>query len=146
MARLTALTIWLTTILGCVMPGSDRPLADRIVPCPCEVEGLAELPEEHPKVIISRDRNRSTSRFHPGAFVTYRVFDPATDPFAGNQCAYDTGGRLIVTGPAAGTPDLVSPERSVLGHWLLDVRPFRRLGWMEYHRQGWAPVFGSDCL
>jgi hypothetical protein len=39
----------------------------------------------------------------------------------------------------------VSPERSVLGHWLLDVRPFRRLGWMEYHRRGWAPVSRSDC-
>ncbi|QDV33477.1 hypothetical protein [Tautonia plasticadhaerens] len=146
MARIAAATVWLTMVLGCASPGRGLPLADRVVPCPCKVEGLARLPEQHTRLVVTLDRDRSTSRFHPGAFVTYRLFDPETDPVAGNQCAYDRGGRLISAGPAAGTPDLVSPERSVIGHWLLDVRPFRRLGWMEYHRRGWAPVSRSDCL
>jgi hypothetical protein len=145
MARIAASMLVLLLLPGCMVPGPDRPLPDRVIPCPCEVGELPLLPEAHPRVVISTDHPRSTARFHPGAFVTCRIFDPETDPVAGNQCAYDLEGRLIPEGPAAGTPDLISPERSLLGHWMLDVRPFRRLGWMEYHRRGWAPVSRSDC-
>ncbi|RUL87690.1 hypothetical protein [Tautonia sociabilis] len=139
-SRMLVTTLALTALPGCAAAGPRRPLADRVVPCPCAVGDLALLPAEHPRIAIDRDPDRATERYHPGARVSYRLFDPDTDPVAGNQCAYDASGSLIPSGPAAGTPDRVSPRRSLLGHWLLDVRPFRRLGWMEYHRRGWAPV------
>jgi len=120
-----------------------RPLAERVVPCPATIHGLDALAARRPNLVIREDGERAIDRYHPGAARVFRLFDPDADPIAGNQCAYDHFGHLITQGPAAGTPDLVSPERSLLLHWLRDVRPFHRLGWREYHRQGWAP-FGPS--
>lgn len=146
MTRLAMLSVSIAAMLsGCAMPGNREPLSGRVIPCPCDLDELGTLPDAHPNVVISRDSDRATARYHPGSFVTYRIFDPATDPVAGNQCAFDDEGKLISTGPAAGTPDFVSPERSILGHWVVDVLPFRRLGWMEYHRRGWGPISRASC-
>lgn len=146
MTRLAILCATLAAILsGCATPGNREPLDGRVIPCPCDLDGLGTLPDEHPQAVITRDSDLATSRYHPGSFVTYRIYDPETDLVAGNQCAFDAGGRLITHGPAAGTPDFVSPERSILGHWVVDVLPFRRLGWMEYHRRGWGPISRASC-
>ncbi|MEW4567596.1 hypothetical protein AB1L88_06975 [Tautonia sp. JC769] len=146
MTRIAAAIALLAWLPGCAgLAGHREPLEGRVVPCPCDLDGLAFIPAGHPRAIISRDSDLSTARYHPGAFVTYRVFDPDTDPKAGNQCSFDRDGRLIPAGPAAGTPDFISPERSVLGHFVVDVLPFHRLGWMEYHRRGWAPIALAPC-
>lgn len=146
MARIAAASALLLWLSGCAsLPGHREPLAGRVIPCPCDAEELAVIAADHPRAIISRDSDHATARYHPGAFVTYRVFDPDTDGMAGNQCSFDRHGRLIASGPAAGTPDFVSPERSLLGHFFVDVLPFHRLGWMEYHRKGWAPIARVSC-
>ena len=145
MTRISVAALLLILASGCAIDGPREPLAGRVVPCPCTVSELERLAEEHPGLVIHRDRDGARTRYHPGSFDGYRLFDPEVDPVAGNQCTYDSDGRLITAGPAAGTPDRVSPTRSVLGHWWFDVRPFRQLGWREYHRRGWAPISSADC-
>lgn len=124
---------------------AEQPLAGRVIPCPCTIDELERLPIDRPGVVIARDGSHATRNFHPGAARVYRIYDPDVDPVAGNQCAYDESDRLITDGPAAGTPDLVSPEVSKFGHFTRDILPFLRLGWREYHARGWAPVSDPSC-
>lgn len=142
--RWLPLCVGLLGMAGCVSPGSGQPspstLSQRVIPCPCDLTELAKLAKTRPSVVVRRDPRATSRKFHPGATDVYRIYDPTIDPAAGNQCAYDETGRLIPDGPAAGTPDLCSPEYSVRAHIRRDVLPFMRLGWREYHRRGWAPV------
>jgi hypothetical protein len=141
---LLPLLFCLAALPGCALPGKGQPgptsLSQRVIPCPCDLDGLAELAESRPSVVVRRDSDLAAQKFHPGAVDVYRVYDPAIDPVAGNQCSYDEFGGLIPDGPAAGTPDLCSPEFSIRAHFFKDVLPFMRLGWHKYHRKGWAPV------
>lgn len=148
MARIaaTAGVLLMMMASGCASVEHRPTIADRVVPCPCSIEELEQLGRQRPGIVIDRDGDRTTRRFHPGAMAVYRIFDPQTDPVAGNQCGYDASGRLITGGPAAGTPDYISPERSRLGHAIRDVAPFLWLGWESYHDRGWAPVSSGDCL
>lgn len=43
---------------------------------------------------------------------------------SGQQCCYNTSGRLIVGPPGGGTVDLYSPSSDFLQHQLQDVLPF----------------------
>lgn len=134
-------------LVGCaheVRRAAPAPLADRVIPCPCTLDGLGSLKSERPSLLVRRDPQRASRRFHPGAAHVFRLFDHDLDPVAGNQCSYDDSGRLIPDGPAAGTPDRCSPERSKLGHALRDVIPYLRHGWSEYHKRGWSPVSADD--
>jgi hypothetical protein len=86
--------------------------------------------------------------FHPGADSSYRIYDPAKDRLAGNQCTYSKDGRLITDGAGAGTPDYFSSEASVVDHFLIDVLPFIIHGndWQWYHQDpGWKPYSCPDC-
>ncbi len=79
--------------------------------------------------------------FHPGAASAYRR---RSEGISGQQCSYDRHGKLITAGPAAGTPDLISPEFSKINHFFADVLPgFKppiNADWRKYHAQPqWAP-------
>lgn len=145
MRRRAMMTCLAATFLsGCASPraASTDPttLGKRVVPCPCDMGRLWAMADYRPGLVVSRDCDATARQFHPGATHVYRLYDPAVDQVAGNQCSYDEGGRLIRSGPAAGTPDLCSPEYSLTRHVKLDVMPFLKLGWAKYHRKGWAPV------
>jgi len=98
-------------------------------------------------------------KYHPGAESSYRSYPAVrtTEGLSGQQCCYDAGGKLITSGPAAGTPDKVSTCRGengegnmktrllgLWGHYFKDVRPWIRLGWLAYNEE-WKPDQGQDC-
>jgi hypothetical protein len=85
--------------------------------------------------------------FHPGAATGYRSkhgYTSVPGTSHGQQCCYDTQGRLITDGPGAGTPDIWSPESDFLKHQIYDVQTWLRLGWATYNRY-WIPNRGSNC-
>lgn len=61
--------------------------------------------------------------YHPNAAFGIRS-KTLTVSGAGQQATYDADGRLITGGISAGTPDRVSPLKSILGHHAADVRPY----------------------
>jgi hypothetical protein len=81
---------------------------------------------------------------------------------SGQQCCYDTNGKLIKDGSGAGTPDKVSTckgenpdgtmkvrSSGLWGHYFRDVRPWVKLGgenngWIEYNKI-WVPNKGNNC-
>ena len=65
-------------------------------------------------------------KYHPGG--VYDLRQDVTKGKSGQQCVYDTDGKLITHGPAAGTPDLVGSQGSLGGHMDADVTPFE---WAE---------------
>jgi hypothetical protein len=65
----------------------------------------------------------NTLGYHPNAAYGIRSKKP-TPSGAGQQAMYDKNGKLITGGLSAGTPDKVSPHKSVLGHRDADVKPF----------------------
>ena len=62
---------------------------------------------------------------HPGGVYELRYESPRG---YGQQCVYDKCGRLITSGPGAGSVDKVSPNVTTLGlplpHYYADVQPF----------------------
>ncbi|XP_028417110.1 sushi domain-containing protein 2-like [Dendronephthya gigantea] len=60
--------------------------------------------------------------FHPGSTSCFRSREPSASG-AGQQCCYK-GDSLLVGPPGGGTLDIVSPEKSQLGHFSEDVLPW----------------------
>ncbi len=67
---------------------------------------------------------------HPGCSTCFRstpryltVWPPVWIQ-AGQQCCYDEQGKLITSGPGAGTPDRRSPGINIGGHFYWDVYPY----------------------
>ncbi|MBW2534754.1 MAG: hypothetical protein JRI55_24895 [Deltaproteobacteria bacterium] len=125
------------------LPGWWEVLPD----CPC---GVGEIPR-------GWSGGAASPRYHPGAASCFRsppasredLIAAGIDPVAispGQQCCYDGAGRLIPSGPAAGTPDLFSPvdRCSALAHERVDVELFEQLGWEEYVKH-WPPNPGRGC-
>jgi hypothetical protein len=84
--------------------------------------------------------------YHDGAAVCMRSTPVASG--AGQQCCYTATGQLITGGSAAGTPDMVSPGKSVIRHWWKDVRPFnwcKKAGLISEYLKGWPPNNGNNC-
>jgi hypothetical protein len=108
--------------------------------CPCTV------PDRDPANWV-RDTNPNLSECHPGAAFSYRSTTAATGGSRhGQQCTYDPAGRLITSGPGAGTPDVYSPS-SVINipyHIVYDYKTWRELGWSTYN-QYWRPNNGRGC-
>ena len=84
--------------------------------------------------------------FHKGAKAGYRIVSANG---SGQQCTYDSNGNLIISGSAAGTPDLVSPATpnsqnivvkyvglgiNLIRHSFEDVIPTFSLSEEEYHQ------------
>ncbi|MCI4667901.1 MAG: hypothetical protein MRZ79_07045 [Bacteroidia bacterium] len=106
------------------------------------------------------------AKHHPGAVECFRSYPQTqtTAGYSGQQCCYDAEGKLIKTGPGAGTPDKVSPcyqenkkgnmkyrLKDVRKHYLLDVKPWNKMlkespdsAWVIYHK-GWPPNPGQNC-
>lgn len=88
--------------------------------------------------------------FHPGAKTEYRSVKGYPNPSVpgtshGQQCCYDSAGKLATDGPAAGTPDIFSPVTDVGKHQVYDVQTWLRLDWQTYNKY-WKPNQGAgDC-
>ena len=109
--------------------------------CPCAV------PTSDPANWV-RDTNPDLSTYHPGAAYSYRSTTAATGGSRhGQQCTYDGTGRLITSGPGAGTPDVYSPSWGYLNipyHVVYDVKTWKELGSSTYNRY-WRPNNGNGC-
>jgi hypothetical protein len=84
--------------------------------------------------------------FHPGAYYDVRtsnLFHQVTSSQIGQQCTYTDQGKLISTGPGAGTPDFVSPMVDEEKHWVYDVYPWTQLTMAEYDSV-WKPNPGCN--
>ncbi|MBI4931972.1 MAG: hypothetical protein HY841_14525 [Bacteroidetes bacterium] len=101
--------------------------------------------------------------FHPGATTSFRSYPYVVTYIngkkfkSGQQCAYDEKGKLIITGPAAGTPDKSSPSIGenkkgllkinvfrVMKHVKYDSSPWKAEEWATYHKF-WPPDKGINC-
>ncbi len=106
---------------------------------------------------------RDFTFFHPGAVTSYRSYPYVKTIIdgkkfkSGQQCAYDKEGKLIKTGPPAGTPDKSSPAKGeskkgllkvnifrVRKHIKFDSSPWKPDEWKEYHKY-WPPDKGINC-
>jgi hypothetical protein len=117
-------------------PGWRSSLPD----CPCTV------PSGDTANWVS-DSNPNLSKYHPGAVYSYRSTAAATQGSRhGQQCTYDAAGRLITSGPGAGTPDVYSPSSyiNIPYHIVYDVKTWDELGWSTYNRY-WRPNQGAGC-
>ena len=92
-----------------------------------------------------RDNRAVSNKFHPGShggcFRSRRRLDNRKDIIfigtdailvetpiyskSGQQCCYDRCGNLIKYGIGAGTPDRISSETNLIGHYIVDVRMFK---------------------
>ncbi|MEO0808406.1 MAG: hypothetical protein AAFY33_19070 [Cyanobacteria bacterium J06643_4] len=95
--------------------------------------------------------NFMLGKYHPGAASGYRSEEPTefissdgTKMYPGQQCTYDEKGDYITHGPAAGTPDKVSPNYSIRGHYREDTVPWRNMGYEEYNKI-WQPNNDNGC-
>lgn len=102
--------------------------------------------------------------FHKGAKECFRSYPAIKTPEgkSGQQCCYNTEGKLISCGSGAGTPDKVSTcngednngvmtvrYSTLIGHYLKDVLPFKKAGstnnaWKKYNQE-WVPSKGKNC-
>lgn len=112
-------------------------------PCPCTFS----VARRHPDFEFSRLNNLFTSTYHRGATDQVRSKNGhASIPGTGHgqQCTYDSRGRLITHGPGAGTPDVWSPNVSFLKHREYDVKTYDLLG-SNIYVQYWKPNKGVSC-
>jgi hypothetical protein len=139
-------------------------------PCPCENPDLAGgIANREGKVLgkIYKPNpddgwaSEGKNPLHPGSFQCFRSYPHSSNNTTldgpGQQCCYDEGGKLIKSGPGAGTPDRVNTAagenadgsvdvhiKGLLGHAIEDVEPFGKMGWEEYVKY-WPPNQGLDC-
>jgi hypothetical protein len=73
--------------------------------------------------------------YHPNATYGIRSKLP-TASGAGQHAMDDKDGKLITGGLSAGTPDKVSPNKSILGHRNADVEPFNWAWTLDKQRGG----------
>lgn len=121
---------------------------DVLEDCPCTVD---EAEKSEHFVSGGPFEKLSLDIFHPGADSSFRSVNPTEvtnsegDTLnAGQQCTYDGEGKLITSGAAAGTPDIVSPTHSKLDHFVEDVIPWAFQSVEEYN-ESWLPNQGTDC-
>src|ERR1041384_3153242 len=110
--------------------------------CPCTEAACVASPGAW-----GRDANRALAWFHPGAASSYRsnaAYSSVPGSAHGQQCTYDSGGRLLTEGPGAGTPDSWSAVTNTGRHIWYDVASWQLLGWRIYNRF-WTPNNGNGC-
>ncbi|REA64471.1 hypothetical protein DSL64_02675 [Dyadobacter luteus] len=131
----------------------------QLPPCPC-------TNPDFNKIILNdgwaKDKG-DLDTYHHGATECFRSY-PYTKTSAGKsgqQCCYDSNGKLISSGSGAGTPDKASTcsgeDKSgtmkirffaLLPHYFRDVKPWKQAGeaseaWKIYNKE-WVPS-QPDC-
>ena len=113
--------------------------------CPCSIGVSPRNP--NPRIWEDPKKPGALERpGHPNAENCMR--SKPTPGGHGQQCCYDGMGRLITSGPSAGTVDYVSPGQSVFGHNQEDVKPYytcssRNATWIYLQHR--PPNNGLNC-
>ena len=91
-------------------PNQGSPWYANLPECPCNIpldgNGCPVVDDTNP------GWTSPTKTGHKGGTWEIRKTDPSISA-AGQQCVYDSSGKLINQGPAAGTPDMVNSTRSL---------------------------------
>ncbi len=115
---------------------------DVLPDCPCTYDEAMLHPD-----VWKDSTSPVSSWFHPGAAHDVRsVNGYRTIPNSshGQQCTYDDDGKLITSGPGAGTPDVWSPATNFWDHQSNDVETYNALGSNVYVRY-WTPNNDNNC-
>jgi hypothetical protein len=115
---------------------------DVLPDCPCTYEEAMANPD-----VWKDSTSPFSSWFHPGAAHDVRTkhgYRTIPDSNHGQQCTYDNDGKLITSGPGAGTPDVWSPETNFWNHQATDVDTYNALGSNVYVRY-WTPNNDNNC-
>jgi len=110
--------------------------------CPCTYDEAMANPD-----VWKDSTSPFSSWFHPGAAHDVRTkhgYRTIPDSSHGQQCTYDDEGKLITSGPGAGTPDAWSPETNFWNHQSTDVDTYKAMGSNVYVRY-WTPNNGNNC-
>lgn len=111
----------------------------------------------------AKDRG-DIGKYHKGANECFRSYPAVStsEGESGQQCCYDSNGKLIAEGRSAGTPDKESTcdgedaegvmtvrYRGLLGHYKKDVKPWEEMGgvdsgWVKYNLL-WKPDNRNKC-
>lgn len=133
---------------------SDNEWSNNLPACPCKAPEISNVTDGW-----ALDKG-NTNLFHQGASFCIRSYPPVqtTEGMSGQQCCYDSLGRLITSGTAAGTPDRISAckgenhsgsmtiaKLGVIGHFFKDVLPFFIMDISKYHEY-WPPHNGNNCF
>ena len=109
----------------------------RLPNCPCETPNISQT-----GTWTDKDPTFSIGKYHPGAATCVR--SKPTQEGTAQQCCYDTNGKLITGGRAAGTPDKASSSISKVKHYYVDVHPTGLMDWQDYNT-GRPPNNGNNC-
>lgn len=90
---------------------------------PIDADGNAGNPD--PSIWDGPSEGWILAYFHPGAKWELRTVAGAPGSPHGNQCTYDSSGRLLTTPPAAGSADYFGPNNDFLAHQANDVSTFK---------------------
>jgi hypothetical protein len=115
---------------------------DVLPDCPCTYDEAMANPG-----VWKDSTSPFSSWFHPGAAHDVRTkhgYQTIPDSSHGQQCTYDNDGKLITSGPGAGTPDVWSPETNFWNHQATDVDTYNALGSNVYVRY-WTPNNDNNC-
>ncbi len=115
---------------------------DVLPDCPCTYDEAMANPD-----VWKDSTSPFSSMFHPGAAHDVRTkhgYRTIPDSSHGQQCTYDDDGKLITSGPGAGTPDAWSPETNFWNHQDTDVKTYNALGSNVYVRY-WTPNNDNNC-
>ncbi len=110
--------------------------------CPCTYDEAMLHPD-----VWKDSTSLVSSWFHPGAAHDVRTkhgYQTIPGSSHGQQCTYDDDGKLITSGPGAGTPDAWSPETNFWDHQDTDVKTYNTLGSNVYVRY-WTPNNDNNC-
>ena len=103
---------------------------DRLPECPKELDKIGDnfvSPNSKEWKMSGKEGTSMLRHFHPGGAFELRTADSSKYGGAGNQCVYDSCGKLMMDLPSSGTVDFVSPTGdigSIIGHFAADVAPF----------------------
>jgi RHS repeat-associated protein len=126
----------------CPPPPPDGNWYDDLPDCPCSIPlGDNGCPDSSG---AGQDWTAPKRTGHEGG--TWEIRSGGQGLLApGQQCVYDSAGKLINQGPAAGTPDRVSPDNLVdkVAHIICDCWQYKVFG-NEYDHQTHPPNQGRD--
>lgn len=99
--------------------GGLSPWYEKLPDCPCSIP----LDEAGMPLPSNEGWTNPDKTGHKGG--TWEIRSKPDEIFgSGQQCVYDSAGKLINKGSGAGTPDMVSPESSIFLHVVCDAIPY----------------------
>jgi RHS repeat-associated protein len=126
---------------GLCPDGPDQPWYDNLPDCPCSIP-IGENGCPDPAGAGPGWTSPSSTTHEGGA---WEIRSEPNAKGAGQQCVYDSAGKLINDGPGAGTPDRISPSPNKV---INDIKCWNHGGLIRsakhFLADGWQWLFGTE--